>query len=134
NRRRAGGPMLDIGVGDALHQFPDSNEPSLGFEDDGYYWFLHPLFERLAAETGLYIDLYGSTMFAGPHLAALSRMLSEARRWVKAQPERWRVRPTAPPEQRQGVSRREFLRLLSTWESAVSRAQELRRAVTCFGD
>ena len=50
--------MLDIGVGDALHQPSDPAEPSLGFEgDDGYYWFLHPLFERLAAETGQYIDL-----------------------------------------------------------------------------
>ena len=80
--------MLDIGVGDALCQPPDPDEPSLGLEDDGYYWFLHPLFERLAGETGQYIDLYGDALFAGPDLLALSRMLSEARRLVGPSPSR----------------------------------------------
>src|SRR5262245_50339246 len=103
--------MLDIGVGDALYQPSDPNEPSLGFEDDGYYWFLHPLFEGLMVETGQYIDLYGSAMFAGPDLAALGRMLTEARRQVEARPESWEVQTAVAPVLHQQVSRDEFLRL-----------------------
>jgi hypothetical protein len=127
--------MLDIGIGDALHQPSDPAEPSLGFEgDDGYYWFLHPLFERLAAETGQYIDLYGYARFAGPDLLALSRMLAEARRLVEGQPESWSVQTAVAPVLHRQVTRAEFLRLLSAWERAASRAQELGRAVICFGD
>ncbi|AWM38166.1 hypothetical protein GobsT_37300 [Gemmata obscuriglobus] len=127
--------MLDIGVGDAPYQASDPDEPSLGFEgDDGYYWFLHPLFERLAAETGQYIDLYGCALFAGPDLTALTRMLADARRLVEAQAEAWEVQTAVVPVLHRRVGRGEFLRLLSTWERAASRAQESGRAVICFGD
>lgn len=127
--------MLDIGVGDALYQASDPDEPSLGFEgDDGYYWFLHPLLEQLAGETGQYIDLYGYAMFAGPDLLALARMLSEARRLVEAQPATWLVQTAVAPVLHKQVARDEFLRLLTVWERATARAQELGRAVTCFGD
>jgi hypothetical protein len=132
--------MLDIGVGDTFYQPSDPNEPSLGFEgDEGYYWFLHPLFERLAAETGQYIDLYGNAMFAGPNLAALGRMLAEARRLVEAQPVSWQVHigTQFSPTHREvfkAVERAEFLRLLGVWEHAARRAGELGRSVICFGD
>ena len=60
--------MLDIGVGDEIHQPSDPNEPFLAFGDDGYYWFLYPMFESLFAETGQFIDLYGYALFAGADL------------------------------------------------------------------
>ena len=131
--------MLDIGVGNALYQPSDPNEPSLGLEDDGYYWFLHPLFERLTAETGQYIDLYGDAMFAGPDLAALGLALADARRAVAAQPASWQVHTGTQllPTHREvfkAVERAEFLRLLELWEQATRRAGELGRAVICFGD
>lgn len=128
--------MLDIGVGDAASPYQPSApaEPSLGLEDDGYYWFLNPLFGQLAGETGQYIDLYGYAAFAGPDLAALDRMLSEARRLVEAQPESWPVQTAVAPVLHKPVLRDEFLRLLSTWECAALQARELGRAVICFGD
>ena len=94
---------------------------------------------RLAAETGQYIDLYGDALFAGPDLAALRRVLAEARRVVEAQPESWQVHTgtqllPAHREVFKAVERTEFLRLLGVWEQAVRRAGELGRAVICFGD
>lgn len=35
----------------------------ISFDDDGYYWFMHPWFEMLAGQTGKYIDLYGGAEF-----------------------------------------------------------------------
>jgi len=42
-------------------------------DDAAPYWFMHTLFEKLAAETGQYIDLYGSASFAGARLTALNQ-------------------------------------------------------------
>lgn len=133
--------MLDIGVGDTANPFqpPDPAEPSLGLEDDGYYWFLHPLFEQLLVETGQYIDLYGYAVFAGANLVALNTMLTEARRRVEAQPEIWDVHTgmqLRPVHQEifEQVVRVKFLRLLTVWERVAARAQESGRAVVCFGD
>ncbi len=131
--------MLDIGVGDAIHQPSDPAEPSLGFEDDGYYWFLHPLFERLADETGQYIDLYGYALFAQADLLALDRMLTDARRLAEAQPASWEVHTGTQvvPMHREvfkPVERAELLRRLAAWERATDRARQLGRAVICFGD
>src|SRR4051812_44751913 len=122
--------MLDIGVGDAIHQPSDPAEPSLGFEDDGYYWFLHPLLERLAGETGQYIDLYGYALFAGADLLALGRMLADARRLVEAQPESWEVYTGTQlvPVHRgvfKAVERAELLSRLAAWKRATDRAREL---------
>jgi hypothetical protein len=56
---------LDIGLDVGGSMSPSRSEPSLTLDDDGYYWFLHPLWERLRPETGQYIDLYGYAGFAG---------------------------------------------------------------------
>ncbi|MGL6096740.1 MAG: hypothetical protein ACRC7O_13210 [Fimbriiglobus sp.] len=131
--------MTDIGVSDGIRHPPDPNEPSLSFADDGYYWFLHPLFERLRTETGQYVDLYGDAIFAGPRLTALGRMLAEARQLVEAQPEFWKVHTGTQllPTRRevfQPVERAAFLRLLGVWEQTVQRAEKSGRAVICVGD
>src|SRR4051812_32375630 len=112
--------MLDIGVGYDVGKPPTATEPGLAL-DDGYYWFLHPLFEELRVVTGEYIDLYGDAAFIGPDLDALERMLSAARRLVEAQPEFWevhtgtQVRPVHR-EVHKPVERAEFLRRLGRWE------------------
>lgn len=126
--------MLDIGVGDGIHRPSDPNEPSLYFDDDGYYWFLYPLFERLAAETGQFIDLYGYAIFAGSDIVALTRILMEAKRLVEAQPATWKVQTAAAPVIHQRVKRDDFMGMLSTWERAAQRARESGRCVICFGD
>src|SRR4051812_13925815 len=131
--------MLDIGVGSEIGKPPEAAEPRLGLGDDGYYWFLHPLFGELWAATGQYIDLYGDAAFAGPDLDALERTLAAARAAVEGRPESWEVHTgtqTAPVRREvyRPVERAEFLRLLGVWDRVIERARQTGRAVVCFGD
>jgi len=131
---------LDI----ALAKGPPSSaaEFSVSFDDDengGYYWFLHPLFERLAHSTGQYIDLYGEAEFRGDDLAALDETLSEARQLVSAQPEQWSVHVGTQigPVQRElfrDVERSKFLALIDGLSALVTQARSTGRPVVCLGD
>jgi hypothetical protein len=130
---------LDIGVGDGSSLVPVQGEPSLWLEDAAPYWFLHPLFERLAAVTGQYIDLYGDASFAGEQLAALKQMLTEARRLAESQPGPWEVHigTQMSPVHRELYKRLDrgvLLDLIAAWERVVVRAEQLGRPVVCFGD
>jgi len=131
--------MLDIGVGYAVNHPPSGMFPGIALDDDGYYWFLHPLFERLAAETGQYIDLYGNASFFGADLCALERMLKTARELVWSQPETWEVHTGTqirPVHQEvfKPVERARMIQLLDTWDDAVRAAKEHERPIVCFGD
>jgi hypothetical protein len=130
---------LDIGVSDGSSLVPVQGEPSLWLQDDAPYWFLLPLFERLAAQTGEYIDLYGNASFAGEHLAALEDMLAEAQRLAESQPASWEVHVgtrVSPRHQElyKRLDREELLGLLSAWKHVALRAEQLGRPVVCFGD
>lgn len=130
---------LDIGVGDGHSLVPLRDEPSLRLEDGACYWFLHPLFERLAAQTGQYIDLYGEASFAAEGLVRLKQMLSEARRLVESHPDSWAVHvgtQAAPVYQvlYERVDRELLLNLLAAWERVALRAEQLGSPLVCFGD
>jgi len=148
---------LNIGIGDSTSLIPVQGEPSLCLEDDGYYWFLYPLFDRLRVETGQYIDLYGDASFGDGALAALERLLAEARARIESQPDEWEVHvgmqimPTGKDlfkavgskiagqwqnvkEVYKSVQRGQFLELIAQWEKIVARAKEFGRPVVCFGD
>jgi hypothetical protein len=130
---------LEIGIGDGRSVWSIEKTPSLALEDDGYYWFLHPLLVALADETGQYVDLYGEARFQGESLNALERVLVSACELVESQPSSWEVHvgTQLSPERRElykPVERRRFLELIATWQGIVARARELRRAVLCFGD
>jgi hypothetical protein len=139
---------LDIGVGSGSSFCPVRGEPSLSFESDGYYWFLHPLFEGLRTDTGQFIDLFGDASFAGNEIFALERMLKAAKELVLAQPRSWDVcigfelDPRQKETQRDArlkeifgtVERDHFLDVLSQLNRVVARAKELSRPVICFGD
>jgi hypothetical protein len=130
---------LDIGLDDGLSMGPCPSEPSLSLDDDGYYWFLHPLWERLRSETGQYIDLYGYASFASEDLAAVDRVLAEARQLVEAQSETWQVHlgTQTSPEHRElycQVQREAMLSMLDRWAVIIARARQLGRPVICIGD
>lgn len=136
---------LDVGIGDGSSPVPVQGEPSLSLESDGYYCFLHPLFERLRAETGQYIDLYGEASFTDEALTALERLLLDARALVAAQPETWEVftgtqfsnvdgRWQKLRDKYDAVCRDRFLELITQWQQITARARELGRPVVCFGD
>ena len=130
---------LDLGIGDGTSRLPVQGEPSLAFRSDGYYWFLHPLFEQLRIETGQYIDLYGDALFSGESLDALERMVAEAKRLVASQPDTWRVHigTQTSPKQKElydEVEKGRFLELLDQWQRILARARESGWPVICFGD
>jgi hypothetical protein len=120
---------LDIGVGSGTSFVPDPAEPLVQLDDDGYYWFLHPLIKELYGQTSQYVDCYGDARFTGQRLEALERMLQKARTQVRAQPRKWQVAGTSSV-----VERARFEQLLDRWDAVVARAKELNRPVVCFGD
>ncbi|MCI0377739.1 MAG: hypothetical protein L0215_09045 [Gemmataceae bacterium] len=134
---------LNIGVGrKSLNSCrPLWDEPGFCFlDDEGYYWFLHPLFWELAEKTGQYIDLYGDAAFSGESLRELERVLVQARAQVLAQPESWKVKigtlldPVHKKQLYARVTREEFLKLLREWRRVIRRARARGRRVVCFGD
>jgi hypothetical protein len=130
---------LDLGIGDGVSSIPQQGEPSLWLSSDGYYWFLHPLFENLRSETGQYIDLYGDASFTGASLSALERMVAEAVGLVQAQPATWQVHTGTQlrPEHKElyvDVEKDRFLALLHKWLKIIERAKEIGKPVVCFGD
>ena len=131
--------MLDIGIGTRASRFPHPDKPSLFLDDDGYYWFLHPLFTQLAEKTGQYIDLYGFAYFEPPHLGPLQEMLTQAHQQVESQPETWRVSVgfQTHPEHKEvfeEVNRATFLEVLHQWDSLVKLAQQQSLGIVCEGD
>lgn len=139
---------IDIGIGDGLSFSPCANEPHFALADDGYYWYLHPLFEDLRTATGQYIDLYGDASSSSNDLGALANTLKGMRKLIETQPERWEVctGQELVPYQRKtrsrghmkamfaAVEKCQFLLLMDQWETVVARANELNRPVVCFGD
>ncbi len=130
---------LEIGIGQDSSWTPDRSEPLLYLEDDGYYWFLHPLLERLAKATGQYVDLYGGASFAGDHLTALEQTLADAQQLVMSQPEEWSVHvgTQVSPDHRElyhGAKRERMRELLDRWDEITTRARQLGRPVVCLGD
>jgi hypothetical protein len=131
--------MVNIGVGTTIGQPPSAQFPSLSLNDDGYYWYLHPLFEKLAAATNQYVDLYGDAIFDGEHLPALEQTLQSARQLIAAQPATWNVHTgtqTHPvhKEVYNSVNRQRFLDLLEIWDRAIAAARTHNLAIVCFGD
>ena len=138
---------LDIGIGDGSSFCPVQGEPSLQL-DDGYYWFLHTLFEDLAKVTGQYIDQYGDASFSGENLVPMEEMLKRASKLIASQPATWDIGIgwELVPSQKGTYSRphlkrtfaavdqAHFLFFVSQWERVVARAKELERPVVCFGD
>ncbi len=108
-------------------------------EDDGYYWFLWPLFEKLHQSTGELIDLYGGAVFSGEKLADLERFVREARDLIAHQPERWRVHVAMnyPPEHPEGskeVTRAGFEILLEQFQNVLDEARRTTSSVIFYGD
>ena len=126
---------LLLGIGAGTSAMPMPSEPSLWLDSDGYYWFLHPLIERLKAQTGEYIDLYGDASFYGESLIALERTVAEAKEMVLSHPQSWQVHTGTQlkPEHKElysEVDRTNFMELLSKLEQIIARAKEIDRPVS----
>lgn len=139
---------LDIGIGDGESICPMRNEILVSLGDDGYYWFLHPTFEKIAKATGQRIDLYGDAVFAENDLTVLEELLEHESRLIASRPDHWEVpignvlvphqkatreRPHLKPIVA-AVNKSDFVHLLMKWKQVIARARELNRPVVCRGD
>jgi hypothetical protein len=130
---------IRIRVGKALHTEPGL---ALVLSDDGCYWFLHPLFERLREQCGKYIDLYGDATFTRDDFPRLRRLLDEAERLAREQPETWKVHVGTQLERKtmketkvyQAVRREQVLSFVVTLRCMIERAESLRGQIECLGD
>jgi hypothetical protein len=130
---------IGIGRNKGKSCFPPQEEPGLSLDGDGYYMFLYPLIEKLAIETGQFIDLYTDGRFSPSSIPALERMLATAQQLVRVHPARWQVHmgTQTKPKRKEvydEVKKTRFLKLLAQWRKVVCRAKEMRRPVVCFGD
>jgi len=137
--------MIGLATPDAKGRRPDP-EPivSLDFENDGYYWFLYPLFEGLAERTGQLIDLYGTALFNLPQLDDLQSVITQARLQVEAMPDSWDVligwslgsnyQPAPATAVWSIVYREAFLELLVQFDSVITDARRTGQAIVCLGD
>ena len=77
---------LDVGIKNGV-----TIDKKFSFEDDGYYWYLHPLFEKMAERIGVYIDLYGDAEFGTGTIVHIESLLTEADELISQQPDEWEV-------------------------------------------
>jgi len=112
---------------------------SISLSDDGYYWFLHPLFQQLRDESGKYVDLYGDAFFTREDYPRLRRLLDEANEMARRQPSAWEVqvgtqlRPTRK-EIYGTVQRDNLFKIITTLRKMVDLADELDGVLECTGD
>jgi len=114
---------------------PDQ-EPGLCFEDDGYYWFLYPFFERLAARTRQFIEPYGDAEFSGAQLAELEKTVAEARTSAEALPDSIEVKQVwfSPEPVVETIRRVVLLNLLDQLGEVIRIGRQEERAIICSGD
>ena len=129
---------LDVGVVD-----PESDgllpSPRAAFRSDGYYWFLHPLFERLRNSHGKYIDLYGDAEFRKSELPLIERLLNDAESLISSQPPRWEVHvgtQTGPVKRElyAEVDRPSFVHLIAQLRAVLSAAETSGSGIRFIGD
>lgn len=126
---------------------PKAEAPRIGgnyelitqFNDDGYYWFLVPLFENLWKKTGQTIDLYGNATFSGEYLDDLKAVIIEAKQLLVSQPKIWEVSTGTQisPVRKEifsTVTKVGFEELLNKIEMAIEKAKSENSCVTFWGD
>ncbi|MEN8200096.1 MAG: hypothetical protein ABFR63_08490 [Thermodesulfobacteriota bacterium] len=125
---------LDVGV-----QRGDEVDCMLSFEDDGYYWFLHPLFKKMHKSVGIYIDLYGDAEFKKDNIVHLESLLKEAENMISKEPSYWNVLTgiQTHPERKEiycKVSKSEIENKLKILDFMVSEVKAANSKLVFLGD
>jgi hypothetical protein len=130
---------LDIGI--LLSEKPLDFDPegAISFDDDGYFWFLYPIFQEIYTKTGEMIDLYEVTIFKGDNLLLLQEAIEKGLNLVENQPLEWDVHIGTQyyPIQQElysTVVKQDFLNLLHTFQKLVRRAINNGETLICYGD
>jgi len=61
------------------------------FENEAFYWFMYPHFEKLRNTHGIYIDLYGDAKFSKVNINLLDKIISETLEEIAPKPRSWEV-------------------------------------------
>ena len=117
----------------------DTHSKEVFFEADGYYFFLYPLFEDLAQQTGQMIDLYNDALFENASLQNLKSTLEKAKQLIQAQPDEWDVvtgwtDQTKKTPTHDKVSKERFQKLLDEFSQLVDTAIKAGKPIKCVGD
>ena len=125
---------LDIGI-----QKGQKVDYKLSLEDDGYYWYLHPLFEKMYDRIGVYIDLYGDAEFEKGNIDHIESLLIEAEKLISEQPNHWNVRTGTQihPEEKElyrKVWKLEFMNRLYIIKQMVSEVKNNNGKLVFVGD
>ncbi len=91
---------------------------SINDEDQGYYWFLYPLFEKFRDRTGIYISLYGNAKFHQGNIDQIESLVKEAQGIIANMPKTWQVHcgQQTRPEVKEiyyPVTKEEFIRKIN---------------------
>ena len=118
---------------------PPDAELHIALNNDGYYWFLHPFFERLRDQCGKYVDLYGDALFSRDDYPRVRKLLDEASAAAEAQPATWNVHigtqvKPARKELYAAVRRDQLLRLIETIRNMIETADHLDGQLESLGD
>jgi hypothetical protein len=111
----------------------------MSFDDDGYYWYLHPMFEELRDRTGIYIDLYGDATFNRGNISQLESLINKANDLLKKEPDEWKVQTgfqTHPSKKAifQKVTKKTFENKLKTLSAMVEAVKNSTAKLVLFGD
>ena len=112
---------------------------ALRLKDDGYYWFLYPLFEQVYAQTGKRIDLHGRAEFTTAQLLILQTVIQQGREFVQQLPETWAVpsrlrRCPTPAPSNMTVTKQQFLSLFEQFDYLITQAIAQQEHIMCIGD
>jgi hypothetical protein len=110
------------------------------FDNDGYYWFLHPFFEELYQKTGIMIDLYDRICFETEHLPMLKEAVQKALVLIEQQPLAWwavyigtQAKPTRQEIWKQ-VNKQKFLSDLNQFKEMINYALSNDEYIIGLGD
>ena len=125
---------LDVGI-----QSGKKIDYRMSFENDGYYWYLNPLFEEMYEKIGIYIDLYGDAEFTGRNIHQLESLLNKAFEMIKNEPKNWDVYigTQTHPDKKDlfcKVSKIEFDSKLKTLQKMVTEVKEKSGRLIFSGD
>ena len=110
----------------------------ISFDDDGYYWELYPVFEKVNSVTGQLIDLYDGANFNSQTQLFLKQCLKEKLNEIKLKKDNWEVIVGWTMEDKKeilkAVSKDKVIHLLETFIRSIDIAKRKNRSIIFLGD
>ena len=131
---------LDIWVGDWSKA---GSKLITSFDPEAYYIYLYPLFEEFEQTSGQFIDQYDGAIFEPSELDQVTTLIGQAESLVLQEDEEFVVHmgtclgsalEPMHEEIYETVNRKDFLKFINEWKSAVAMASKLQKPLIFYGD